>query len=220
MIHDDEPNVGRRALLGGISAAAVAGLAVGNVSAQGRSPNQKFQPAVHPQDIWMDELAGNHRVFIDSSSASGGGAAIWYANNVIKAHMESYDGQSEDYAMIVCFRHMSTTYAFDDAIWNKYGHLFNRNADPVQRTNPLNTAGPASGGNDIAGSVALGIQFAVCRRATRRFAGMLAQATGGDMDEVFDELIAGAIPNSHFVPAGVVAATRAQEFGYSFLYAE
>jgi hypothetical protein len=220
MKQDDEPNVGRRALLGGISAVAVAGLATGNVSAQNRSANQKLQPAVHPQDVWMDELAGNHRVFIDSSSASGGGSAIWYANNVIKAHVESYDGRSEDYAMIVCFRHMSTSYAFDDAIWNKYGHLLNRNADPVQRTNPLNTAGPASGGNNIAGSVALGIQFAVCRRATRRIAGMLAQATGGDVDEVFSELMAGAIPNSHFVPAGVVAATRAQEFGYSFLYAE
>ena len=38
-------------------------------------------------------------------------------------------------------------------------------------------------------------------------------------DAVVKELMANAIANSHFVPAGVVAVTRAQERGYTLLRA-
>jgi hypothetical protein len=48
---------------------------------------------------------------------------------------------------------------------------------------------------------------------------MAASATGGNADAVVKELMANAIANSHFVPAGVVAVTRAQERGYSLLRA-
>ena len=34
-----------------------------------------------------------------------------------------------------------------------------------------------------------------------------------------DEIVANIVPNGHMVPAGVMALTRAQEYGYSFLYA-
>jgi intracellular sulfur oxidation DsrE/DsrF family protein len=36
---------------------------------------------------------------------------------------------------------------------------------------------------------------------------------------VHTELVANLVPNAHMVPAGVMALTRAQEYGYSFLYA-
>jgi len=36
---------------------------------------------------------------------------------------------------------------------------------------------------------------------------------------VFEELKDSVIPNSRFVSAGVIATTRAQEYGYSLLYA-
>lgn len=168
----------------------------------------------------MDELPGSHRVFIDSATSPGGASALWYANNILSSHEESYGGKASDYAMIVCFRHMSTTFGFDDGIWAKYGGLFNRNADPAPTTNPMNTASGVNGQNSIGNSAARGVQFAICSRATRRLAMMIAQSTGATVDEVFEELVAGGIPNSHFVPAGVVAATRAQEFGYSFMYGE
>jgi hypothetical protein len=47
---------------------------------------------------------------------------------------------------------------------------------------------------------------------------MLAGATGGDSGAIFNELMANNIPNSRFVPAGVLTATRSQEYGYSLLY--
>jgi intracellular sulfur oxidation DsrE/DsrF family protein len=226
--------VGRRALLSNIGVAAVAGLAVtaSQVSAQpaaqaatkpatppATQPNG-FQPARHNQDNWLDEMPGSHRVIVDSSSPVGGASALWYSNNTLTAHEESYEGSAADYAMIVCFRHLSTPYGFDDGIWAKYGSLFDRAADPAPTQNPMNTAGPSSGGNSIGSSVARGVQFAICGRATRRYAMAIASSTGVTADEAFAELAAGLIPNARMVPAGVVTVTRAQEYGYSLLYAE
>ena len=121
--------------------------------------------------------------------------------------------------MIVCFRHLSTPDGFDDGIWAKYGSLFDRAAYPAPTTNPMNTAGPSSGGNSIGSSVARGVQFAICGRATRRYAMAIASSAGVTADEAFAELATGLIPNAH-MPAGVVTVTRAQEYGYSLLYAE
>jgi hypothetical protein len=55
--------------------------------------------------------------------------------------------------------------------------------------------------------------------ATRFLAGQFAMATKGSADEVYNELVANLVSNSHMVPAGIVAVNRAQERGYSFAYA-
>jgi hypothetical protein len=217
----DKTTLGRRSLLTTLSVAAVAGLAASAsaVPAQAQPQASGFQPARHDKDAWLNELPGSHRVFVDSSTMAGGPAAIWYANNMISAHEEEYDGQASDFALVVCFRHASAPYGFSDAIWAKYGALFDRNAATAPTRNPLSVASASSGQNSIPGSVAKGMHFAVCSRATRRLSLGIASATGGKADEIFAELTAGGVPNSHFVPAGVLTATRAQEYRYSFLYA-
>ena len=55
--------------------------------------------------------------------------------------------------------------------------------------------------------------------ATNFFAMQIAQDTGASKDNVYKDLVASAIPNGRFVPAGVVAVTRAQEYSYSLLSA-
>jgi hypothetical protein len=54
--------------------------------------------------------------------------------------------------------------------------------------------------------------------ATRFFAGLVAGSVGSTADLIYKELVANALPNAHFVPAGIVALSRAQEHGYSFSY--
>jgi intracellular sulfur oxidation DsrE/DsrF family protein len=222
MKEDDQQTGGRRALLSNLGVAAVAGLAVSasQVSAQPTTQDTGFQPGRHGQDLWLDELSGSHRVIVDSSSPVGGASALWYSNNILTAHEESYEGSASDYAMIVCFRHLATPFGFNDGIWQKYGAMFDRAANPAPTQNPMSTAGPSNGGNSIASSVARGVQFAICGRATRRFAMAIASSTGVTVDEAFAELSSALIPNARMVPAGVVTVTRAQEYGYSFLYAE
>ena len=223
-MNDDDHNiVGRRTLLTNMSVAAVAGLAAtaGPVPAQAAEGTAGFQPKRHSKDSWLNELAGDHRVFVDSSTVAGGGSAIRFANNIIVSHIEEYDGKASDYAMVVCFRHASTPYGFGDALWAKYGELMNRDESiPAPSSNPMNTPNAYSAQNTIPSLLAKGVNFAICSRATRGLSRRIATSTGASADEVYAELVAGAIPNSHFVAAGVLAVTRAQEYHYSLLYAE
>jgi hypothetical protein len=222
----------RRSLVAGMGV-AVAGLAATmTASAQtesGRRRQAGFQPERHELDAWLDEATGGHRIFIDSATAKGGGEAVLYANNLFNAHENAYGGSASDMSTVICFRHFSTPFGYGDAVWKKYGEVINeliQFPDPATNRAPevnlLNVAGRAdlpNGGFTIDAMVAKGAQFAICNAATQFFTGQLANRTGAPFDEIYDELVASAIPNSRFVSAGVMALTRAQEYGYSLLVA-
>lgn len=151
-----------------------------------------------------------------------------YASNLYNAHQSAYSGSNDDLAIIVCFRHFSTPFGYTDAVWEKYGEQFGTlmqlpapSAGSAPTANPMNstesTGGPPA--VTIASLVARGTHFAICATATRFVADQVANTTGSSADEVFDELMASAIPNGRFVPAGVMALTRSQEYGYSLLCA-
>jgi len=63
-----------------------------------------------------------------------------------------------------------------------------------------------------------GMRLAVCQMSTRGYAAAIAQSRGGKAADVYKELTEHLVPNSHLVPAGIVAVNRAQERGYSFAY--
>jgi len=222
-----ETPIERRSLVKAMGTAAIAGLSVNasTANAQNRGTGNGFRPMRHNQDAWLNELPGNHRVFVDTSSASGGVDGLLYAANVMNAHNNAYAGSDEDYAMIVCFRHNSTPFAFNDAMWEKYGEIFhsiNQYADPLTEEAPaLNVLNSAEHSFfpdlTIDNMAARGVQYAICQNATGFFSGGIARATGGSADEIFEELVVNSIPNAHFISAGVIAATRAQEYGYSLL---
>jgi intracellular sulfur oxidation DsrE/DsrF family protein len=71
----------------------------------------------------------------------------------------------------------------------------------------------------IAAAAKRGVHFAICNMASTLMAGMIARQSGSTADAVMAELTANMVPNGHMVPAGVMGLTRAQEYGYSFLYA-
>jgi len=218
----------RRSIITGLGAAA-AGAALVSTTACAQTPATGFQPARHSLDAWLDQQPGTHRVFIDSSTAHGGAEALLYANNLYTARENAYAGEPADFAIVVCYRHFSTPFGYKDEIWNKYGEIFNsvmQFPDPVTgaapKINLMNSAAHTTLPNfgvttDAMG--AKGTQFAICSAATQFIAGVIANETGGNAEAIRDELMAGAIPNSRFVSAGVVALTRAQEYGYSLLYA-
>ena len=229
-MHDnDQDRRTRRSLMTGFGAAA-AGLALGPQQARAQSGRTSgFQPARRSADAWLDTLRGTHRVFIDSATALGGAEAVLYANNLYAAQEgPDYNGGPADLAMIVCFRHFSTPFGYNDAMWAKYGEVFN---------SIMSFPDPATGGAPTANMLnqdrrdlpnagitidsigGKGAHFGICRAATNFFSGMIAGATDGNQSDILDELVANAIPSSRFVSAGVMALTRAQEYGYSLLYA-
>ena len=176
----------------------------------------------------MEEMAGVHRAFLDSSTTNGGITALNYAHNILLVHVEDYGGKESDYAMVVCYRHQSTPIGYNDAMWAKYSEAFSAfmglkdsRTDQAFTVNPMNIPGRpdfASRGHTLSEMAGRGVRYAVCNRATLSVSGFVARATGGDAAAIYQDLAANLIADARMVPAGVMAATRAQEFGYSLLY--
>lgn len=216
----------RRSVLSGIGIAAAA---VAGGASTANAASSDFEPTRHAEDAWMNEMEGGHRAFLDSSTPDGGAVAMLYANNILNAHTKAYEGaQESDYAMIVCLRHYSTVFGFGDEVWEKYGEGFYNMvgfADPstgeAPKVNLMQVNGLRSlqnRGNTIDSLGARGVKFAVCDNAANVISMALSRAGFGEARNIYSDFIASAVPNSRFVAAGVVAATRAQEYGYSLLY--
>jgi intracellular sulfur oxidation DsrE/DsrF family protein len=113
---------------------------------------------------------------------------------------------------------------FDDAMWEKYGQFFSRvtritalNSDEPPSMNPMNieVSSYSNRGNTLEIIRNRGIQYAVCSKATQSMSNLIASNTGAAAEDIFQELTQHNIRTSRFVPAGVVATTRSQEYGFS-----
>jgi intracellular sulfur oxidation DsrE/DsrF family protein len=209
----------RRALVAGLGA-TLAALTAGAKPLRAQSTAQKSGPARHDLDRWMDELPTGHRIFVDTASRQGGQDGVQFSGNLFNINESPYGVKPSDVAVIICFRHQSTAYGYNDAMWAKYGQYFSQRLElpkPVT-VNPVNPAGPLEeGARTVATLADKGAVFAVCSQATRGMAGRIAMATGQSQEAVLKELMANPVRNGRFVPAGVVAATHAQEYGYTLL---
>ena len=226
--------LGRRSFLTRLGAgvtALSATAATGTVAAEAQSVTEgRWLASRHEQDDWMDKVPGRHRFIFDTIAPDAFGMALLFSNNYFVASQDGYGLQNSDLAVIIVARHNSTPFAFNDAMWAKYGAPIAQRAgfsDPKTKQTPTTNLynasdyGPAlaNRGNTLDSMLKRGVQLAVCKVATRGYAGAIAMATGGNTDTVFNELTANLVSNSHLVPAGIVAVNRAQERGYSFVHA-
>jgi intracellular sulfur oxidation DsrE/DsrF family protein len=195
-------------------AASLAALALsGTVLAQTKAA-APFVPARHDKDDWMDQLPGKHRMVIDTTSNTKFSDSLLFANNFLTANRTDYGLQNSDIAIIVVARHISTAFGYNDAMWAKYGAQLGpaSQLDASAKVNPR-----IAGAFGVDALAKIGVQFAICAMATRRIAGQVAQATGGNADTINAELIANLVPNGHMVSAGIIAVSRAQERGYTLV---
>jgi intracellular sulfur oxidation DsrE/DsrF family protein len=207
---------GRRGLLAALGTVAGA-LAVGSRRAEAQSTGAAYRPVFHEQDSWMDK-PGKHRVICDVSSAVGVVEALRFVGNIYEGNRAGYGVEQGDLAVIVILRHQATSFGYGNALWAKYNaayleHSLYKPASGAngQTTNPHLTA------NALEGFIKRGVQFGICATATR---GIIRRITSAapEGEAIFKEVSANLIPNSRLVPAGVVAVTRAQEYGYSVLH--
>lgn len=202
-------------------------------SAQPAGPAKTgFVPARHPEDDWFDDTTAGHRFFYDTMTADACGQALYFARNFFVANASGYKLTDADVAQIICLRHASTSFAFTDGMWVKYGAALSARAgnflDPKTKQVPTVNAYLASGYGEALRNVNVtieqmakrGVRFAVCGLATRVTAQVAAQQTGGDVNAIFKELTSNLVPNGHMVAAGIVAVSRAQERGYTFAYVD
>jgi len=223
----------RRSFLARLGAGAgvlgAAGIGAGAAAPQAApdthdAPGALWRPARHTQDDWFDKIPGQHRFVFDTATPAGMALALRFAGNYFTANQNAYGLKDSDLAVVIVARHKSTSFAYTDAIWAKYGKQLSEQAeftDPKTKEPPkINVYAAPGDGSDEGGAmdelIKKGVHFAVCQMASRHIAGRIAKATGGDTDAILKEIGANLIPNSHFVPAGIVAVNRAQEKGYSF----
>lgn len=225
-----QSKLARRSFLAGVGAGAGA-LGAGLVSAPSAlaqsAGESNWRPARHPQDDWYDKIPGVHRFVLDSASVDGFGWALQFAGNYYNANDSAYGLKDSDLAVIIVARHKSTSMGYNDSIWAKWGKQISEQAeylDPKTKEPPkVNIyAGPGDGSERSGRMDALikrGVQFAVCSMSTRGIATRIAKANGLEVDAVVKEITSNLIPNARMVPAGVLAVNRAQEHGYSFIFA-
>jgi len=189
-----------------------------------------FQAARHSEDDWLDQPTVKHRFFYDTTSAAGYGQALFFARNYFVANASGYKLADGDLAQVICMRHESTSFAFSDAMWTKYGAALSERAghfvDPKTSQVPTANVYLATGYGDSLRNVNVtidqlakrGVRFAVCSMATRAAAQLIATKSGANVDAVFKELTENLVQGGRMVPAGIVTVNRAQERGYSFVY--
>jgi intracellular sulfur oxidation DsrE/DsrF family protein len=217
--HHSTSHLARRSFLTHVGAGAtLLGAAVATTAQAGAEPQAsgetRFQPARHPQDAWLDQIPGKHRLVFDTTSADGANWGATFANNFFTANASGYGLKDSDLAVIIVMRHNSTAFAYSEAIWAKYGESISKLIDFVD---PNTKVAPKTNvyGRQLDGLIKRGMHLAVCQMATRRYAGTIGQAVGKTADQIYDEIAGSLLPNANMVPAGIVALSRAQEYGYS-----
>ena len=175
-----------------------------------------FTPARHEQDNWFDELPGTHRVLFDTWTPTRFPDSLQFAGNIYRANKDGYGLTEKDLAVIIVVRHNTAPFAFNDAMWAKYNKAFSRRMDWVD---PKTQEPPAVNlyTRQLTNFIKQGLHLAVCNLTTRAYTQIIARETQRPDDEIYKELTSNTVGNAHFVPAGVVAATRAQERGYSII---
>jgi intracellular sulfur oxidation DsrE/DsrF family protein len=200
----------RRALVTGLGLAAAA---VGATPALAQSTAAPFTPARHALDAWLGEMPGKHRVVLDVTSPEHIPEAIRFTGNLYTGNKNGYDLDEGEVAIAIVLRHGATAYGYGDGMWSKYGKQLDSKAATPPTANPFNSGERMQ----LSGLAKRGVQFMVCGTASRNLANRLAGADGNG-EAVFKEMGANLIPSARIVPAGVVGVSRAQEYGFSYIY--
>jgi intracellular sulfur oxidation DsrE/DsrF family protein len=179
-------------------------------------PKARAAAAQHEQDEWLDQAPEKHRVIFDTWMADKFGQAAGFAGNWIRINKDQYGLTDADLAVVIVARHGTTPYAFNETIWTKYGKIF---ADNMSTTDKVAHPNPAANVHaaQLTRLANQGMRLAVCELTLRAYVDIIATHTSEPQDAIRKELTANAIGNAHFVPAGIVAVTRAQERGYALV---
>ena len=169
----------------------------------------------HEQDAWLDALTGVHRQVYDVVSPAGS-IGIAFARNFLTANNEGYGLADRDVSVVVSLRHAGIAYAFGDALWRRrgLGELFEVD-DPATKARA--TRNPEA--ELITALQKRGVVFTVCGMALRRRSADAAARAGLTAEASRTEWRAGLLPGVVEVVAGVIAVNRAQERGFSYVYA-
>lgn len=177
----------------------------------------RFTAARHEQDDWMDQIAGKHRCWWDTTITEELDKAILFCNNYIETSKEIYGLDPKDHALVIGVRYQTAAFGFTDAMWTKYSAQLSNWAKYVDpKTSQPPTTNPKQKAMNALAK--LGVHFSVCDRASHNISRSIARRIdGAKADDIYAELMANRVDNPHQVPAGIIAKNRAQEHGYTLM---
>lgn len=219
MSNIDLRTLARRSFFSKLGFGLMGGAAVGATVPVGAQAPGRFDPARHAQDDWLDQIPGKHRYIVDAPNPDGFSSAIQFTTTYFNINVNDYGLKDTDLAVVLVARHLSTLFAYSDAIWAKYGKpISERNKVLDPKTNQPPTLNLQR--DRLEPLIKRGLRLAVCNQSSRGYAGAIAMAMGLKQDDVFEEMKANLLPNARLVPAGIVAINRAQERGFSLASVE
>ncbi|MGE3277119.1 MAG: hypothetical protein AB7O67_18550 [Vicinamibacterales bacterium] len=173
-------------------------------------------PGRHAIDDWLDKAGRVHRVVFDTWVADRFGEAVGFAGNWMRVNKSEYGLTDADLGLVIVVRHGTGPFAFNEAMWTKYGQIF---AGRMSALNPEKHPNPTTNvhAERLKALAGQGMHLAVCNLTTRAYTQLIAEATSREADAVYQELTSNTVGPATFVPAGIVAVTRAQERGYSLV---
>jgi intracellular sulfur oxidation DsrE/DsrF family protein len=195
--------------------AGVGSALAGIIALPSTSAAESTTGPTHPADAWLDDLKGQHKMIFDCTSVENGGAGWTFARNFLTANTGPiYQLKDSDINAIVCVRHSSSVFGFNDAMWSKYklgeSQKVSDGGSPATKNPHANVA------NDLAKR---GVIVAVCGMATTRIARTVAGDTGMSAADVEADLRANLVTSTaRVVAAGVIVTNRAQERGFTYTY--
>ena len=219
MSNDESRTLARRSFFSKFGLGLVGGAAIGAAVPAQAQTSGRFDPVRHAQDDWLDQIPGRHRYIVDAPNPDGFSSAIQFTTTYFNINVNDYGLKDTDLAVVLVARHLSTLFAYSDAIWAKYGKpISDRNHVLDPKTNQPPTVNLQR--ERLEPLIKRGLRLAVCNQSSRGYAGAIAMAMGLKQDEVFEEMKANLLPNARLVPAGIVAINRAQERGFSLASVE
>ena len=218
MLDEFTSSTPRRGFLGRFAAAAL-GLGVTSLAPEAANA-AALKPADPKLEAWFGKLTGKHRVVFDAPESNSGFPAIWPRVYLLTTNA-SYPGEGA--STMVILRHEGLPLAFQDYLWSKYnlGEQFNiKMGDAPATKNPYATiTGLPLPGLGIVELLKTGTLIGACDVAMTVYSSAVATKMKLDPAVVKKDWIAGLLPGVMLVPSGVMAVSRAQEFGARYIFA-
>jgi intracellular sulfur oxidation DsrE/DsrF family protein len=204
----------------GSAAVAASGIALNLAASTAQAERFAFDA---PTDDWLNKINGKHKQFFDGVTINDG-FALGFALNFLNANNDASKIPDSDLTAVVGLRHFAAPIGFTDEIWAKYklGEFF-KVMDPATKA-PLtrNMYYNARPGDLLLPDMSIeklqarGVIITVCNVALTVLSMLTSKSAGVTPEVAKKEWIAGLIPGTTLVPAGVWAVNRAQEKGCTY----
>lgn len=222
----------RLTALSAVIATLGAGGTPARAGAQGRGPGSGdprtgSQP-VPPDETWLRKLTGRHRTVLDVE-AHRNGHALAQARSFLDAYAQAYGVPPREVNLVLGVRGSGLPLVLADGPWARYrlGEQYSI-TDPASGAaairNPFVTAnvhasGPVAREQTVDALQRQGVLVLLCNNTVSGAARRLAAAGLGSADAIRRDILDGVLPGVVLVPAMVIAFSRLQEQGVSYVYA-